>query len=454
MRLTLALVLFGILGHSGRAQQRLEFTIDGAAGSMVYLANYDGNRLYYADSAKADAKGLAVFSPRSPYPAGMYALLIGGKRLEVIVTEPLVRMSLKAVDPMGSLVIAASDENRVYHKERVAIEAGPAASRDAALRALSHDYPGTLAAAIIQLSIEPEGSPGPAADSAATADWKRLHYWDNTDLGDARMTRVPQFQNRLEALAATAFPKDPIATTEYIDGLIARASGEVRAFLVSWAINWYANGVSQESASIFVRLAEKHVCTGPNGTRAQQWLPKDKWDATCAKAAAKSHIVIGNTTRDLKLCDTTGTHWTSLHSMPQSCIVVVFWSPHCGHCKQAMPLMHERYTEEWKKLDVGVYAVGDARDNSLYADWKSFIREHDLDWVNVAIPSPIYQQWKANPSAVVPKLTDDASMRYTETWDANNTPAFYVLDKERRVLARPSSIAGVMQAIQAYRGRH
>lgn len=435
------------------AQQRLEFTVQGAGGSMLYLANYEGNRLYYADSAKADAGGVAVFNPKVAYPAGMYALLLGPARLEVIVAEPLVRMRLSSADPAGSVEVMESVENRVYHKERKVLESLPATMRSAALKALTEDYPGSLAGAIIRMGIEPEGAPGASADSATIADWKREHYWDNTDLSDDRMTRVPQFQNRLEALAATLLPKDPIATAAYLDGLMARADGEVRTFLVNWAINWYANGVSQESASIFVHLAEKHVCTGPNGTRAAQWLPKDRWDGICSKAAAKSHIVIGNVTRDLKLCDTTGTKWMSLHAMPQSCVVVVFWSPHCGHCKQAMPLMHEKYAAEWKKMDVGVYAVGDTRDNSLYADWKSFIREHGLDWVNVGIPAPVYQQWKANPSAVVPRLTDQASMRYSETWDANNTPAFYVLDKERRVLARPSSIAGVMQAIEAYQGR-
>lgn len=444
------LVLTGLLIqlHALFGQQRLRFDIEGAGGSMIYLANYDGNRLYYADSAKADAQGTAVFTPKQAYPAGMYAVLIGSKRFDVLVTEPEVHMSTQADDPVGALRVLRSEENRLYHVERPVLERDPQATRGAML-ALAEAHPGTLAAALIRLGVEPDLGNTASLDSAALADRRREHYWDHADLADPRMARVPQFQNRLDAFA-TLLAKDPIIAARQLDGLIERSAGELRTFLVNWAVTWYSYGTSDESASIFVHLAERHVCTGPLGTRGEQWLPKEKWDGICAKAASKSHVVIGNVARDLKLCDTTGTRWTSLHAMPQSCVVVVFWSPHCGHCKQSLPLMHEKYLEQWKGMDVGVYAVGDARDQTLHADWKSFIREHDLSWVNVGIPASIYGQWKANPSSVVPRLTDQASMRYTETWDANNTPTFYVLDKERRILARPHSIAEVMRAIERY----
>ena len=143
-----------------------------------------------------------------------------------------------------------------------------------------------------------------------------------------------------------------------------------------------------------------------------------------------------------------------MHTMPQECIVVVFWSPHCPHCQQAIPLLYEKYEKELKALGVGVYAVADARDSSLFYDWRAFIRTNHLDWVNVGVPWHVYRDWGRSPGTVVPAHTTAESINYAETWEANSTPQYYVLDKERRILAKPASLNEVMDAVHAYRGGH
>src|SRR5204862_5795853 len=141
-----------------------------------------------------------------------------------------------------------------------------------------------------------------------------------------------------------------------------------RNIMITSAIDRYATA-PQIMGAVYVNLAMKYVCTGPNGTAARDRLPADKWSKVCTTAAKKASLVIGGKSRDLVLCDTTEKHWVSMHTMPQECIVVVFWSPHCPHCQQAIPLLYEKYEKELKALGVGVYAVADARDSSLFYAW-------------------------------------------------------------------------------------
>lgn len=423
----------------------------------VYLANYYGYLLYNTDTTIADANGSVVFHRKGGYEPGLYAVMLAGKRFDVVVNEPLVRMATDVGDLAGHVKVIESRENEIHHVLKKTAEAAPSEQRDALLMAVAETHPHTFAAALIRMGIEPAAQEVHKADgtldSAATADQRREHFWDNTDLQDERIVHAPIFQSRFEELMAIRLPKDPRPAGDYMEQIIGRSHPAVQKLIVNLAVNRFAPASTQGMGAVYVRLAQRYACTGANGTRGKDWTPADKWETWCTNAAIKSSLVVGNRSRDLVLCDTTEQHWVSLHAMPQECIVVVFWSPHCSHCKQALPAFHEKYVNELLPLNVGVYAVAEARDSILFTDWKKFIRANKLDWVNVGIPFHVYQQWSRDPSAIVPAKTDAESMRYAETWEVTGTPQYYVLDKERRILAKPASITELMKVVKAYSSR-
>ena len=438
---------------------RLEVTVAGAAGDTILLANYYGNRLFYSDTAIANAEGLAVFARKSGYKPGLYAVLAGKGRFNVVVNEPLVQLATDIADPVGGLRVLASRENTIFHVDRKAAESLQEPQRSAALNELLKANAGTLAAMLIRMEQEPAkadvNAANGAVDSAATADRFRDHYWDNTDLHDERIVNGPAFQNRLEALLAIGLPQQADAIATYLDSLIARTgqAAEVRRFIVSLAIKKYQDMETQGLGAVCVRMTQRYVCTGANGAPGPEWKPQDQWRKTCDVAARKGSLLIGAKSRDLVLADTTAQKWVSMHAMPQSCVVVVFWSPNCSHCKQAMPVLYEKYVSELKGLDVGVFAVGEAMDDKLFADWKAFIKEHKLDWMNVGVPAPIYKEWKRNPSKFEGTVTTRESLRYMETWEAINTPKFYVLDRDRRIVASPASIKDIISVVKAHQAQ-
>ena len=56
----------------------IEFVVEGLKGDTVYLANYLGDKMFYADTAIADAKGRVVFEGRPAGEFGKYAAVMPG----------------------------------------------------------------------------------------------------------------------------------------------------------------------------------------------------------------------------------------------------------------------------------------------------------------------------------------------------------------------------------------
>jgi hypothetical protein len=438
---------------------RMEITIAGAGGRKIFLANYYGNQLFYADSAIADAQGLALFARPSGYKPGLYAVLPGAGRFEVVLNEPVVKMSTEASDLVGKLRVIESRENTLHHVDRKVAAALPEPERSKRLMDIAEANKETFVASLIRMELEPEKldvkKPDGSPDSAATTDRWRAHYWDNTDLTDNRIVGTPVFQNRLEMLLAVGLPQKPDPIVNYLDSLIARTgkAEDVKRFIVGLATKKYAEQPTQGLGAVCVRMAQRYVCTGPDNKPAADWKPEDSWRKTCLKAARKAALIVGAKTRDIVLADTTGKKWISLHEMPQSCVIVALWGPHCSHCKQAIPLLYEHYLSELKALDVGVYAVAETTDGELFADWKKFVKEHKLDWVNVGVPWPEYSDWRTNPERLKNSPTTRESLNYPDTWEMTGTPRFYVLDKERRMVAQPATLKELFQVVRTLQAK-
>ncbi len=437
----------------------MEITIGGSAGKKIFLANYYGNQLFYTDSAVANAQGLAVFDRKGGYKPGLYAVLPGQGRFEVVLNEPLVKMSTESSDLVGKLRVIESRENILHHVDRKAAAALSEPERTKSLTALADANKGTFAASLIRMELEPEKveiqRPDGTPDSAATADRWRAHYWDNTDLTDNRIVGTPVFQNRLEMLLAVGLPQQPEPISNYLDSLIIRTgqAEDVKRFIVSLATKKYAEHPTQGLGAVCVKMAQRYVCTEPGNKPAAVWKPEDSWRKTCAKAARKASLLIGAKSRDIVLADTTGKKWISMHDMPQSCVIVALWGPHCSHCKQAIPLLYEKYVSELKALDVGVYAVAETTDGELFTDWKKFVKENKLDWVNVGVPWPEYGDWRTNPERLKGSPTTKESLNYPETWEMTGTPKFYVLDKERRMVSQPASLNDLFTVVKEHQAK-
>jgi hypothetical protein len=87
-----------------------------------------------------------------------------------------------------------------------------------------------------------------------------------------------------------------------------------------------------------------------------------------------------------------------MYRLPQEYVLVIFWDPHCGHCKKELPHIYTAYRDTLRPMGIEVYAVAKATDSTLMADWKKFIVENGLDWVNAGLTWHVYTEAKQNAS--------------------------------------------------------
>lgn len=465
----------------------IEITITGAARDTIYLANYYGNKLYYADTCVADAKGRVVFKSPKGYKAGVYAVVIPGpKYFEMLVNEPTIKMASDTIDLVGNLVVKSSKENQVFldyirflntkKKESDAIKAQIEANKDPIAKSgmrgqledldkavkkyqsdLITNNPGLLAGALVRMSMSPElpeiRKADGSLDSAAQYYQYRAHYWDNFDLKDERIVRVPVFANKFDEYIAKTVPQIPDSINVLADAIIGRTDGknEVFKYMVNSITYKYETSDIMGMDAVFVHMGQTYYC--PNGDKPGRvdWMTPEKLDKLCERVKKQAPLVLGRKAPYLCLTDTSEQKWINFYDLPQEYVVIIFWDPHCGHCKKELPEIAKVYKEKMKDLGIEVFCVAKAVDSTLMKDWKAFIRENDLDWVNVGLTQNVFEEAKKDPRKFIPKLTTIESLNYAETYDVYATPKIFLVDGERKFRGKQLSADQIVDLVKRLR---
>ncbi len=103
----------------------------------------------------------------------------------------------------------------------------------------------------------------------------------------------------------------------------------------------------------------------------------------------------------------------SLYEVKSKYTVLIFWDPDCGHCQKVLPKLKEAYDTKLKAKGVTVYSV-DIED--MEDKWKKFIREKNMNFINVRDK---YKQYYLR-----------------QLFDIYSTPVIYLLDENKRIKAK------------------
>ena len=87
-----------------------------------------------------------------------------------------------------------------------------------------------------------------------------------------------------------------------------------------------------------------------------------------------------------------------------------------------------------------------------FENWKAFIRKHNLSFINVGVTEKIYQQAKENPYSLVPSKTTIESLNYQDTYDIYSTPRVWILDKDKKIIAKSLSVAQIESYLDRLQG--
>ncbi|MFT5582224.1 MAG: thiol-disulfide isomerase/thioredoxin, partial [Psychromonas sp.] len=120
--------------------------------------------------------------------------------------------------------------------------------------------------------------------------------------------------------------------------------------------------------------------------------------------------------------------------------ILYFWDPECGHCKKSTPKLEVLYKEKLKDRNVEIFAVGKAIGED-FDKWKAFIKKNKLTFINVGLTETLYKAAMTDARMFVPKYTTLEALNYATTYDIFSTPRIFVLDKDKKIIAKQLSIS-------------
>lgn len=460
--------VFSSLLSVAQTGYKLDFKVAGLKDTTVYLGNYYGPSTYRSDTARVDKNGSFSFSGKKTLPQGVYILIVQkGKELLkafdfVISDDQNFALETTTDDFIGKMKVTGDVdnqlffENMVYNMER-GKEADPfikvlqdslldeTNKKDARegfqriskkVMAYQDDiitkHPTTLTARILKANKQlevPEAPklPNGEVDQAFGYRYYKKHYFDNFDLADDAMIRMPKpfYLDKLKEYLDKLVVPSADSLIKEIDGLaaIARKNKETYKYLVWQCVFKYQNPEIMGQDAIFVHLFDKYFAS----------KEMDFWIDAKTKQNLKDHAdqlrlsLIGMTAPNLIMQDI-NKQPRNMYDIKNKYTILFIFDPDCGHCREETPKLVNFYNANHTKLNVEVFAV--SADSSM-KKMQDFMKEFKTPWITVNGPRSYVGS-------------------YHKLYDATQTPTLYIIDNRRKIIAKKPPIEKLEEFLMHY----
>lgn len=445
----LSIFLLCVLHLNAQDAYKIEVKIKNIPDSVLYLANYYGDKTYLADTAYVKGKENFVFEKNEKLLGGLYIVVSQDKKslFEFLVADsPEMKFETEGPDYIAQMKVSSSDENQLFYDyllfsgqlyDRVKPlnehlkKLDKASDSVQILRKqiseinqemtsykeeLMKEHPQTFLAGFFRLLKDPvipdtlATLPDGSKDSTYPYRYYKAHFWDGVDLGDDRLIRTPVFYKKLDTYFDNVVSKDADSIIYEIDHLLGQMQekGEMYKFSL-----WHLTIKFDESQimghdGILVYLSDHYFSKGK-----APWLHEDVVKNILDEADKRRGTLIGNLAPNLIMQDT-NLKPRSLHDVPNKYTILYFWDPQCGHCKKETPKLVEFYENYADSLDVEVFAV--CADTNM-AKMKEYIRQKNMRFINVNGPR---------------SYTAD----YHDIYNIFSTPVLIVIDENKKIIAK------------------
>ncbi len=457
----LALLPFKMNGQEGYT---INITAKDAPATTIRLAYHVGNQQYVRDSMITDIVGKARFSGDGNLPEGVYMIVLPDNRFfEFLVGEDQrFDIQFDKKDPQTTLAFSGSDENtrflayqrrwKVLQEEAMSISkrlnslgegsSGAISVRKELteqektmkqfLRQTAEANRGTLLGAIARSVIPVETSEPPVPPGTQNPDsLRRLlsyidykdHFFDNIDFNEPGLIRSPVLGSKLEQFFKQVVIQMPDSVIRETDRLLSRSSvnDDVFQYVAVWIMNRYASSEIMGHDAVVVHMADKVYLAGK-----APWASKEYLDDLEKRVSRLRHNLIGMKASELLMGSFAG-HHVSLYDVEAEFTIVYFWEPDCGHCKVATPMLKEYYDSN-KSSGIEIFAVCTNHDKEK---WEKYIVEHGLTWINGWDPQRM--------------------SRFDYFYNVESTPLIYILDHDKKIIAKRLAVEDVEAFIDSYR---
>jgi thiol-disulfide isomerase/thioredoxin len=441
----------------------ISVNIQGLSDSTVFLAYHFGDKQYVRDTMELDRNGHGSFTGREALPQGIYMIVIpGNKYFEILVpAKQVFSLSCSYTDYFKTLKFTGSEENTafiVYQRNWVAMqeESGRLNTRYQAnkqnkdslkvlntlaaenekkmqsyLKNVVELNSGTLLSMVVKMIIPAEASDIILPEGTRNPDsvrymrsylYNKDHFFDNIDLSDERILRTPIFKSKLDFFFSKVVIQLSDSINIEIERLIAKCTDKkVFQYVAVYLFNHFRESTYMGHDAIIVKLADDIYLSGKADWTTQEWRDNLKKEVDRIRPnliGIKAHDLVMNTFNGV---------FVSLYDIRKEFTILYFWEPDCGHCKESTPKL-KAYYDKAKSQGVEVFSVCTQSDKTK---WEKYIQEFKLNWINGWDPQ--------------------RSTNFDYYYNVTATPAIYILDRNKKIIAKKLGVEDIGSFIDNYR---
>lgn len=422
--------------------------INGLKDTTLVLAHYFGATQYIPqDTARVDGAGNFTFEGAKQLPMGLY-LVVSPKigNIELLMdNDQAFSFETDTGSVIKKMKVTGSAENELFYgyqqqlgqlmedaqalnlQRKLRTDVTSAAMFNEQMSILQKkaqsqreqffkDNSNTFAVKLLKASAEPNVPPAPKAangrpDSVWVFNYFKSHFWDDYDFADDRFVRSPILQRKLDRYLKELTVQNADSLIKEADLLVGKAvagkSKEVKAYTIWYITSQYEQPKVMGTDGLYVHMFETYYATGVMPVSDTATVRKIGERVATLKPTLVGKImvppIVGDTLR----------RPIALSGIKSDYTIVYFYAPHCGHCRDSAPKL-KKFIDDYKEKGVEVLAIP-VEDSP--EEWKKFIREFKLQ--------------KALNGYDYASRTN-----YRQQYDVWTTPTLYVLDKNKKIIAR------------------
>ena len=442
----------------------IDISIKDLPDSTVFMAYHLGNKQYIKDTIKLDGKGHGIVHGQETLPQGIYMIVLPGRKYFEFLISDNQRFSVNCTfsDFFNTLKFTGSEENSAfveYQKRWVTMQQRSASlskriqnnkQNNDSLKLLipiqkiqednmklylktvvkenGGNFLGTLVKALLPVDVPdfpvPIGFANPdSVKWIRNYIYNKDHYFDNIDLTDERLLRTPILYSKLDAFFTNVLIQAPDSINREIDKLIKKCSPDYKVFqFVSvYLYNHFRESEIMGHDAVMVKLADDIYLSGK-----ADWVTKEFKDDLRKQIDLIRPNLIGKKAENIVMDSYKGI-FVSLYDVEKDFTILYFWEPDCGHCKEATPKLKVFYDKP-KDYSLEVFAVCTTSDK---AKWTRYIEDNKLIWINGWDPK--------------------RSSHFDYYYNVQSTPTVYILDKNKKIIAKKLSVEEIGSFIDNYR---
>lgn len=437
--ITLMLTLASFAGD----KYKIKINIKDYQDTSLLLTSYYGDKVILVDTSFTSKAGIFAFEGNDPLPQGIY-MAVSNKKIKlfefVVGVDQNFTLTTDTANYTMNVFVEGSEENKIFFdymhfNEKLYFENKELQEKISRTQQGSNEFseiqkeidsinllagnykldiidehPELLVSALFNAmrEIQFPDSIINSPDSATAYNYFKSHYWDYFDLSDSRLLRTPLLGKKVKSYLDQVVVRHPDSVIAAIDLLInmARPSNEVISWLVWHFTSEYQNPEYMGFDVVFIHLVDEYFAN-----EEIENLTPSVLENLQERADKMRPLLLGEEAPNLILIDTTG-NYQSFFSLGNEYVLLYFWDYDCGICQKESEYLKKLYAET--NLDIEIYAVN---VNADLDKWKSSVKEKEFNWVNV-------------------NGTRSVTQNFHDLYDTYGTPAIFILDKNRNIIAK------------------